>query len=120
MGPSVTFRTTGSGPDRITMSPANFAPSTGSPPTGARGFGLRDLGLTCERIGSEAVGFGTVAWLRISPGKADLRTLTAPGPEGKEGEDARALHIGETGQVPELQVENRGGWPLLLPAHLVL
>lgn len=96
------------------MSPTNLATSAGKPPSGSRACDLRDLGLTCELLGREAVGFGAVAWLRIGPASHGLRTLATA------GAGARALHIGETGQVPELQVENRGDWPLLLPAHVVL
>lgn len=110
------------------MSPANLAHSAGSPPSGARVFGLRDLGLTFERLGQEEVGFGVVAWLCVGPASRGLHTLARPGTTGEplrppiltHGDGVRGLQIGETGQVPELQVENRGEGPLLLPAHLVL
>jgi len=95
---------------------------------------LRHLGLVWARLGVDEVGFGAAAWLRITPcaqglaviGHIRREPVTMGNPEGvpqtppsgKQG--AHALHIGETGQVPELEVENRGGDPLLLPAHIVL
>jgi hypothetical protein len=95
------------------MSAAQVVQLTGSPASAGRDRGLRDLGITCARLGLQDVGFGTVAWLRIEPATSGLRTM------GRTGA-ARALRIGETGQVPELEIENRGVEPLLLPAHLVL
>jgi hypothetical protein len=65
-------------------------------------------------LGSEAVGFGRVAWLRLGPVAPGLLTLS------RSGEETRALRIGETGQVPEIQVDNHGPSQILLPAHLVL
>jgi hypothetical protein len=47
-----------------------------------------------------------------------LKTLSVQ--EGTARDGALGLKIGETGQVPELEVENRGGESCLLPAHLVL
>jgi hypothetical protein len=69
---------------------------------------LRDLGLAWERLGQVEVGFGVAVWLRVTPSAPGLST---PG---------RALRIGETGQVPEIEIENRGADPVLFPAHLVL
>lgn len=98
------------------MSPAHVVKLTGSAaPSAGRGRSLRDLGITCARLGVEDVGFGAVAWLRVEPSVTGLRIMGRPGSIG-----AQALRIGETGQVPELEIENRGGEPLLLPAHLVL
>jgi FHA domain len=126
------------------MSPANLAqpargssssPSAPNPglPRNPQALGLRDLGLSVEVLGSQEVGFGSVAWLRIGPTAPGLRAL-APLHEGAAGgprpmseaeseaasEAARALRIGETGQVPELQLDNQGPHALLIPAHLVL
>src|SRR5262249_27751117 len=80
---------------------------------------LRDLGVTCSRISVEDVGFGAVAWLHVAPGTSGLKTLGVQD-DTKPKSGALGLKIGETGQVPELEVENRGADPLLLPAHLVL
>jgi len=97
------------------MSPANLAHSAGSPPSSSQAFGLRELGLTLELLHFQKVGFGAVGWLRLGPVAPGLLTISRGGRES-----ARTLRIGETGQVPEIQVENRGREPLLLPAHLVL
>jgi hypothetical protein len=100
------------------MSPAKVVQLAGSPSSAGRVRGLRDLGITCTRLGIEDVGFGSVAWLRIEPGLSGLRTITVRANAGSSG--VEALRIGETGQVPELEIENRGTEALLLPAHLVL
>ncbi|MFT3767181.1 MAG: FHA domain-containing protein [Minicystis sp.] len=103
------------------MSQAQVVKLPGSPPSSGRKLSLRDLGLTWERLGVVEVGFGTAAWLRITPSAPGLQVLgraSTTGPADPTG--TRALRIGETGQVPEIEVENRGGDPLLLPAHLVL
>ncbi len=109
------------------MSPAKLAQSTGRPSSGAQAVGLSHLGLTLEPLGTQEVGFGCVAWLRLGPAAPGLRTLGRSSSQASHASHAsqahpgaRALHIGETGQVPELQVDNRGGEPLLLPAHVVL
>jgi hypothetical protein len=97
------------------MKQAPVAQLPGRPPAAVAHLALRDLGLAWERLGTAEVGFGTAVWLRVTPVAAGLQVLgRAPRPE------ARAPRIGETGQVPEIEVENRGGDPLLLPAHLVL
>ncbi len=111
------------------MSPTNLAQSARRTPSGAKAVGLRDLGFTFELLGTQEVGFGSVAWLRLGPAASGVRTLArsvrdhggdASGAQQPMAHAARALHIGETGQVPELEVENREGDPLLLPAHVVL
>lgn len=90
------------------------------PNNAARSRRLRDLGLSWERLGDIALGHGIAVWLRIGPCAQGLRILgrTADGAPGGPG--ARALRIGETGQVPEIEIENHGPDPLLFPAHLVL
>lgn len=75
---------------------------------------LRDLSVTCERLGIVEIGFGAAVWLRVARAASQVRVL------GPRGDEARALRIEETGQVPEIQLENRGPTPLLVPAHLVL
>src|SRR6185437_1310024 len=106
------------------MSASNLAKPARRSPSGAQAVGLRDLGFAFDLLGVQDVGFGAVAWLRLGPAATGIRTLVRPArdPGGETGArvPARALHIGETGQVPELEVENRGGDALLLPAHVVL
>jgi hypothetical protein len=104
------------------MTSAHPAQTAGSPAS-ARAFGLRDLGITFEPLGTQEVGFGAVTWLRLGPSAPGLLTLARPrheGPSPSSPASPATLQIGETGQVPELQVENRGRVPLLLPAHVVL
>ena len=116
------------------MSPTHLAQSARRTPSGAQAAGLRGLGFTFELLGTQEVGFGSVAWLRLGPTATGVRTLARSVREHEAGSaasplervrdggaprpppqasgvhlPARALHIGETGQVPELEVENRGG-----------
>jgi hypothetical protein len=67
----------------------------------------------------QEVGFGAVVWLRFAPSVDGAGLSTASGPS-RSGAAQHALRIGETGQVPEIEVENRGPTPVLLPSHLVL
>src|SRR5262245_17389665 len=99
------------------MSPAH-AQLPGSPPSTGRARGLRDLGIAYERVSLEEVGFGTAVWLHVTPSAPRVRILGRSSVE--QGSATRALRIGETGQVPEIQIDNLDGDPLLLPAHLVL
>ncbi|MEO7328282.1 MAG: FHA domain-containing protein [Minicystis sp.] len=71
---------------------------------------LLRLDLAWSVIGVARVGFGTAAWLSISPGAEGLVVAGA----------GQALRIGETGQVPEVEVSNLGDASMLVPAHLVL
>jgi FHA domain len=89
----------------------------GPPPSGRSGGAtcLRTLEIEWRLVGVEPVGFGFAAWLACSPGLPELWTCSA---EGRDG--ARALRIGETGQVPEIEVENLTDMPVLVPAHLVV
>ena len=77
---------------------------------GPTGLGLRQLGLTWAVLDVQPMGYGCVAWLKVGPGAQNI------------GVSARGvgLRIGETGQVPEIEVENQGDAAVLLPAHLVL
>jgi hypothetical protein len=79
-------------------------------PRGATGPGLRALGLTWAVIDVQSLGYGCVAWIKIGPGAQNV------------GVSARGvgLRIGETGQVPEIEIENLGDTAVLVPAHLVL
>lgn len=74
------------------------------------GPSLRLLGLTWAVLEVEPMGYGSVAWLKVGPGAQNI------------GVSARGfgLRIGETGQVPEIEVENLGDAAVLFPAHLVL
>jgi hypothetical protein len=68
------------------------------------------------------VGHGAAVWLRVTPAASTISVLSVP-PRTVTPDDARApraLRIGETGQVPLIEVENRGAEPWLLPAHVVL
>jgi hypothetical protein len=100
------------------MSQAHVGKLAGNPPSAGRTPALRHLGLVVERLGVDEVGFGAAAWLRITPCTAPLMVVSHASRDGERA--VRALHIGETGQVPELEVENRGAEPLLVPAHVVL
>ena len=88
---------------------------TGTPPSARRGRALADLGLAWERVGLDAVGFGSAAWLRITPECGRVAVLSRA-PRAV----ARGLRIGETGQVPEIEIDNTSPDRLLFPAHLVL
>jgi hypothetical protein len=92
------------------MSQAQARPEEKSLPTRS----LRELGLACERLRVVEIGFGAAAWLRVTPAATGVRVLA------RRSDEARALRIEETGQVPEILLENRGPAPLLVPAHLVL
>src|SRR6185369_7753053 len=95
-------------------------------------LGLRGLGLRWEILGEQKIGFGSVVWLSLIPVAPRVETLLPPrfgapdrAPQGRISEPGsgvvpRALRIGETGQVPEIEVENRGEGSLLLPAHVVV
>jgi hypothetical protein len=86
-------------------------------PAGRALAALRDLRIACEQAGVQEVGFGAVVWLRLAPSMAGLSAAAGP---SRSGAAQHALRIGETGQVPEIEVENRGPTPVLLPSHLVL
>lgn len=75
-----------------------------------RGPGLRALGLTWSVLDLQTVGYGCVAWLEVGPGAPNVGVSTR----------GHGLRLGETGQVPEIEVENLGDGALLFPAHLVL
>lgn len=79
-------------------------------PRGSTGPGLRALGLTWSVLDVQPLGYGCVAWIKVGPGAQNV------------GVSARGvgLRIGETGQVPEIEVENLGDSAVLIPAHLVL
>ena len=79
-------------------------------PRGPTGPGLRALGLTWAVLDVQSLGYGSVAWIQVSPGAQNV------------GVAARGvgLRIGETGQVPEIEIENLGDTAVLVPAHLVL
>ena len=61
-------------------------------------------------VGVTQVGFGHVAWLSVGPGAPGVVVAGA----------GQALRLGETGQVPEIEVSNPGDAAVLVPAHLVL
>jgi hypothetical protein len=65
----------------------------------------------------EQVGFGSAVWLALSPG---VPNLSSCGSRSHARDPARALRFGETGQVPEIEVENLSDSPMLVPAHLVV
>ena len=88
---------------------------TGSSPSSQRRRTLDRLGFAWQRLRVDEVGFGRAAWLSIGPAASGVSVLGRGG-----AESARALRIGETGQVPEIEVENRTGDPLLVPSHVVL
>jgi hypothetical protein len=71
---------------------------------------LLRLDLSCVLVGVTQVGFGHVAWLSVGPGAPGVVVAGA----------GQALRIGETGQVPEIEVTNLSDAALLVPAHLVL
>jgi hypothetical protein len=77
---------------------------------GSTGPGLRALGLTWAVLDVQPLGYGSVAWIKVGPGAQNVG-VAARGP---------GLRIGETGQVPEIEVENLGDTAVLIPAHLVL
>ncbi len=77
---------------------------------GSTGPGLRALGLTWAVLDVQPLGYGFVAWIKVGPGAQNIG-VAARGP---------GLRIGETGQVPEIEVENLGDTAVLVPAHLVL
>jgi hypothetical protein len=79
-------------------------------PRGSTGPGLRALGLTWAVLDVQSLGYGCVAWITVGPGAQNV------------GVSARGvgLRIGETGQVPEIEIENLGDTAVLVPAHLVL
>jgi ARG/rhodanese/phosphatase superfamily protein/FHA domain-containing protein len=79
-------------------------------PRGPSGPGLRALGLTWSVLDMQSLGYGCVAWIKVGPGAQNV------------GVSARGvgLRIGETGQVPEIEIENLGDGAVLIPAHLVL
>src|SRR5207302_244483 len=73
----------------------------------------RDLaahGLGWEFLGEAIIGYGAVAWLEIGP--CD-ETLAPP------GEIIQALKIHETGNVPELEIENPSDRDAVILAHAV-
>lgn len=88
------------------------------------------MGVAWELLGEQKVGYGAVVWLCISPGAPRLEAMLpgAAPPSHAQGRVVdpgsgvvpRSLRIGETGQVPEIEVENRGEGALLLPAHTVV
>src|SRR5580700_1181587 len=109
-----------SGSGRKPMNAAHPAqPASTPPPTGRALAALRDLRIAWELAGVQEVGFGAVVWLRFAPSVDGAGLSTASGPS-RSGAAQHALRIGETGQVPEIEVENRGPTPVLLPSHLVL
>ena len=77
---------------------------------GSTGPGLRALGLTWAVLDVQPLGYGYVAWIKVGPGAQNVG-VAARGP---------GLRVGETGQVPEIEVENLGDTAVLIPAHLVL
>jgi len=79
-------------------------------PRGPAGPSLRTLGLTWAVLDVEPLGYGCVGWIKIGPGAQNVGVCTRTG----------GLRIGETGQVPEIEVENLGDTAVLVPAHLVL
>lgn len=98
-------------PEKLPGGPSSPSPS----PSGGRT--LDRLGFAWEHLRIDEVGFGKAAWLSVTPSAPGLAVL---GRSSNTGAGARALRIGETGQVPEIEVENRGGEPLLVPSHVVL
>ncbi len=74
------------------------------------GPSLRLLGLTWAVLDVQPMGYGSVAWIKVGPGAQNIGVSARGG----------GLRIGETGQVPEIEVENLGDAAVLLPAHLVL
>jgi hypothetical protein len=94
-------------------------PASVPPPAGRTLASLRELGIAWERAGGQDVGFGAVVWLRLTPPAAGLSAVAAAAPAVRPAV-TQALRIGETGQVPEIEVENRGPSPVLLPSHIVL
>jgi hypothetical protein len=89
--------------------------SAPSAQNGAKSLG--DLGIAWRVLGVQPVGFGSVAWVAISPNLPSITTCGAP---NNERSAVRALRFGETGQVPEIEVENLSDGPILIPAHLVV
>ncbi len=79
-------------------------------PRGPAGPSLRTLGLTWAVLEVQPMGYGCVAWIKVGPGAQNVGVCARTG----------GLRIGETGQVPEIEVENLGDVALLVPAHLVL
>lgn len=79
---------------------------------------LSDLGIVWRVLGLEQVGFGAAAWVTLSPSLPSITTCGAPGPDDLHAR--RTLRFGETGQVPEIEVENLTEGSILLPAHLVV
>jgi hypothetical protein len=90
--------------------PSDDGSGTVASPRGAGETSLARLDLGWSLLGVARVGYGAIAWLSIGPGASAVELA------GR----ASALRIGETGQVPEIDVENLGEAPLLVPAHLVL
>lgn len=90
--------------------PKEDGSGTAPSPREPTGPGLRLLGLTWAVLDVQPMGYGCVAWLEVGPGAQNI------------GVSARGagLRIAETGQVPEIEVENLGDAAALLPAHLVL
>ena len=79
-------------------------------PGGPTGPGLRALGLTWAVLDVQSLGYGCVAWINVGPGAQNVGVSARGG----------GLRIGETGQVPEIEIENLGDTAVLIPAHLVL
>ncbi len=79
-------------------------------PRGPTGPGLRALGLTWAVLDVQTLGYGSVAWVKIGPGAQNVGVSARGG----------SLRIGETGQVPEIEIENKGDTAVLVPAYLVL
>ena len=77
---------------------------------GPAGPSLRTLGLTWAVLDAQPMGHGSVAWIKVGPGAQNVGVCARSG----------GLRIGETGQVPEIEIENLGDAAVLIPAHLVL
>ncbi len=79
-------------------------------PRAPAGPSLRTLGLTWAVLDVQPMGYGGVAWIKVGPGAQNVSVCARTG----------GLRIGETGQVPEIEIENLGDTAVLVPAHLVL
>ncbi|MFO0755916.1 MAG: FHA domain-containing protein [Byssovorax sp.] len=90
--------------------PSDGGSGTVASPSRSGGTNLARLGLSWSVLDVVPAGFGWAAWLSIGPGASSVE-VARPGV---------ALRFEETGQVPEIEADNAGDAPLLVPAHLIL
>lgn len=74
------------------------------------GGNLAWLGIEAVVLGTQSIGYGTVAWIALRPSASHVRTATP----------SRALKIDETHIVRELEITNLDGDAMVVPTNLVL